>query len=47
MKDKKELTYKQCFQTINELSNEVDSEFKPNKIVTDFEKELRNACMLQ
>ncbi|CAI6369784.1 unnamed protein product [Macrosiphum euphorbiae] len=47
LKDKKESTYKQCFQTINELCNEIGSEFKPNKIVTDFEKGLRNACMLQ
>jgi hypothetical protein len=47
LNDKKESTYKQCFQTINVLCNEIGSEFKPNKIVTDFEKGLRNACVLQ
>jgi len=29
------------------MNYEVGCEFKPDKIVTDFEKGLRNACMLQ
>jgi len=48
LKDKKEVTYKKCFQTIHALCNEIDSgEFKTNKIVIDFEKGLRNTCMLR